>query len=123
MCGVGRNVWGGGSGDVGGGMSVREVVVMSGGGCSLTLGERMRQALERDTTFFPAARVSGKAEMDENTAGCGDVDSEIGARAESISGKVLDRVVGAYQHRRRRRAGVIDRRRRRVSCRGTLPAE
>jgi hypothetical protein len=60
-------------------MSVREVVVMSGGGGSLTLGERMRQALEGDTTFFPAALVSGKSGIDNNTAGCGPGDGGMGA--------------------------------------------
>ncbi len=79
MCCVRRNVWGGGNRDVGGGMSGREVVVMSGVGGSLTLGERMRQALGGDTTFCPASRVSEKSEIDENTAGCGDVDGKIGA--------------------------------------------
>jgi hypothetical protein len=58
-------------------MSVREVVIISGAGCSLTLEERMRQALEGDTTFFPAALVSGKSEIDENTAGCDDVEGGI----------------------------------------------
>lgn len=58
---------------------MREVVVIAGCGGSLTLGERMRQALEGDTTFFSAALMSGKSEIDENTAGCGDGDGGIGA--------------------------------------------
>jgi hypothetical protein len=72
-------VWGRGNGDVSRGMSLREVVIMSGGGGSLTLGERMHQALEGDTTFFPAAQVSGKSGIDDKTAGCGQGDSGMGA--------------------------------------------